>query len=182
MAKVLVIAGCGELRHAATTWVLAEAVSARRGAVIAAVVTVATGVLFLLPLIAGVDSGAPRWLAPYLRALGPTAERTAGAGNRERLRAAGRGAHAQLAVGVLLVAALTCGAMLANLLWVAPNANQAFREVVVAASSRGDDEHAGAGRPDATHRDRVGRPRTLGRVGRPAYLAPAAGAAAGVTG
>ncbi|HEV8397178.1 MAG TPA: LptF/LptG family permease [Vicinamibacterales bacterium] len=134
--KVMIIGLCGELRSAAT-WEREEATRARRGAWVALGIIIVSTVLLELPLLRSMSSTVlgvgervrmATYLAPSTLALSAplgfavaTAWALHGAARRRKVAAA-----------ALLAAALTAPAMFANLGWVTPDANQAFRETVLA--------------------------------------------------
>jgi lipopolysaccharide export LptBFGC system permease protein LptF len=131
VVKVLVIAICGDLRVAATTWTSGEAASARRGAVIALAVTTAATAVLTIPVIEQMpeaDLGLVVYVVPSALPLSlPLGLAIASAW---MLHAAVR--TRKVAAAMLLAALLTSTALLVNFEWVIPDANQAFRALVVA--------------------------------------------------
>ena len=126
VVKVLLIATCGDLRQAATTWTLDEACSAWRGALIALAVTAAGTALFTGYILE--DLGLAQYLVPSALPLSvPLGLAIASAW---MLHAAVR--TRKVAAALLITGGLISAAMFVNLEWVVPDANQAFRTTVMA--------------------------------------------------
>lgn len=126
VVKVLLIATCGDLRQAATTWTPDEACSARRGALIALAVTAAGTALFTGYILE--DLGLAQYLVPSALPLSvPLGLAIASAW---MLHAAVR--TRKVAAALLITAVLASASMFVNFEWVIPDANQAFRATVYA--------------------------------------------------
>jgi hypothetical protein len=131
VVKVLAIAACGDLRHAATTWTPTEAASTRRGALIALAVTTAATAFLTIPVMEQFPE-ADLGLAPYVvpSALPLSIPLGLAVASAWMLHAAVR--TRKVAAVTLLTAALTSAAMFANFERVIPATNQAFRTMVMA--------------------------------------------------
>jgi hypothetical protein len=131
IAKVLPIAVCGDLWVEASIWQPEERAGARRGALVAIVTTVIATAL-LVALLVG-DKESPDWplLGLYLTpsTLAVTAPLGLVLGVAWSFHGAAR--TRKLAVAAMAVAALSSVATYANLGWLTPEANQAYREASV---------------------------------------------------
>jgi len=131
VVKVLLIATCGDFRQGATTWTPDEVASTRRGALIALAVTTAAIAFFTIPVVEQMPE-ADLGLTPYIvpSALPLSLPLGLAVASAWMLHAAVR--TRKVAAVTLLTAALTSAAMFVNLEWVTPDANQAFRTLVLA--------------------------------------------------
>ena len=126
IAKVLAIAVGGDLRAEASTWQPEERAAARRAVLVAFVATaVATAAFVALPISTGPDWAVlGLYLAPSVLPI------TVPLGLMLAIAWTLHGAARtrKLAVAGMVVAALCSIAMFANLGWLTPEANQAYRE------------------------------------------------------
>jgi hypothetical protein len=128
VVKVLVIATCGDLRLAATTWTPGEAASARRGALVALAVTAAGTPLFTGHIFG--DLGLAEYLYLVPSALPLSVPLGLAIASAWMLHAAVR--TRKVAAALLITGGLMSAAMFVNLEWVVPDANQAFRITAMA--------------------------------------------------
>jgi hypothetical protein len=132
VAKVLVIAACGEFRQHATTWERHEVAGVVRAALIAGgTISVAT-LLLALPFIVQSSYPNPGWLAVYLIPSTLPVSVPLGFAVATAWALHGAARTRRVASVVLFTAALTSAAMFVNMVRVVPDANQAFREAVAA--------------------------------------------------
>jgi lipopolysaccharide export LptBFGC system permease protein LptF len=135
IAKVLAIAAGGDLRRSATTWERDEARGARQGAWVALAIVTVTTVLLELPLLGSLSVGTgvgerfqlATYLAPSTLAL--TVPLGFAIATGWALHGAAR--TRKVAAVALVTAALMFPLMFANLAWLTPDANQAFRVAVI---------------------------------------------------
>ena len=132
VTKVFVIAVCGDVLHGATTWDRDEAAAARRGALVAALVTTVASVLLLAPPLTRLNLIDPVRLAAYVVPSTLPLSVPLGLAIATAWVLHGAARTRKVAGVVLLTAAMTTAAMFANMAWLTPNANQAFREAVMA--------------------------------------------------
>ena len=132
LAKVLVIAACGDLRQTATTWERHEASGVLRAALVAGGVISVASLLLALPFIVQSSYPNPGWLALYLIPSTLPLSVPLGLAVATAWALHGAARTRKVASVVLLTAALTSAAMFVNMVWVIPDANQAFREAVAA--------------------------------------------------
>ena len=131
IAKVLVIGGCGDLRAQLRSWQPAERAGARGGVRVGLViVAMATAFLEVPHLANHMDLSV--WPSLYLipQALPLSVPFGLAVAAAWTLRGAAR--TRKLAAAVLWVAAMASAVMFANLNWLVPEANQAFRVHMVA--------------------------------------------------
>jgi lipopolysaccharide export LptBFGC system permease protein LptF len=152
IVKVLAIGLCGDARRSVATWEHGEAAIMRRGMWVAVAIIGAATAVFELPLLTSMYSIDPSvgervrlatYLAPSTLAL--TVPLGLGIATAWVLHGAARGR--KVAIVALFAAAAMSVAMFANLAWLTPDANQAFREEVMAhhdppspSPARGDGE------------------------------------------
>ena len=131
VAKVLVIATCGDLWQGATTWTPGEVASTRRAALIALAVTTAATAFFTMPFLEQMpepDLGLAPYLVPSMLPVSlPLGLAVASAWT---LHAAVR--TRKVATVLLIAAVLLSAGMFVNFEWIIPDANQAFRATVYA--------------------------------------------------
>jgi len=136
LVKVLVIAVCGDVRAGAATTERAEVAGTRRGAWVALGVTlVATALLELPPLQSfaiEIDIGERLRMATYLVPSTLPLSIPLGLAVATAWILHGPARTRRVAGVALVTAALTSLGMFGNLAWVTPDANQAFRETVMA--------------------------------------------------
>lgn len=133
IVKVLVIAACGDLRADASTWQPEERAGARHGAFVAIItIVVTTGLLVAMALLSMGITGDWMQLATYMvpSSLALTIPLGLVLGVAWMCHGAAR--TRRLAVGVVVFAALCSVATFANLAWLTPEANQAYRKIVFA--------------------------------------------------
>jgi lipopolysaccharide export LptBFGC system permease protein LptF len=136
IAKVLALAVCGDLRAEACTWQPEERAGARRGARVTIVGTMIATALLVAMQVRG--TGSPDWallslyLTPSTLALSVPFGLVLGVAWTFHGDARTR----KLAVAAMAVTALCSGAMFANLGWLTPEANQAYRQTRVAREFR----------------------------------------------
>ena len=166
VAKVLVIAACGDLRQSAATWERHEVAGALRAALIAGGVISVASLLLALPFIVQTSYPDPGWLAMYLIPSTLPLSVPLGLAVATAWALHGAARTRRVASVMLLTAALTSAAMFVNMLWVIPDANQAFREGVIAQFNpagptppRGDNELSLSELHDRLERARAGDPR-----------------------
>ena len=128
MAKVLVIAGCGDLGAGIVTWQPEERAGARAGAWVALIVVSVLTALFVSLPLARLD--ASLWLSIYLipQALPLSVPFGLAVAVASMLR--GAALTRKLAAAVLVAGALASVGMFANFSWLIPESNQRFREMV----------------------------------------------------
>jgi lipopolysaccharide export LptBFGC system permease protein LptF len=138
LAKVLLIAIAGDLRAGGAAWDHEESVRARRGVWLAAGITIAATILLELPFFAMADSdagpGGHMRMALYLTPSALPLSLPLGLAVASGWILHGRARTRKVATAALLASLLTSAAMFVNIGWVAPDANQAFREAAWAQS------------------------------------------------
>ena len=132
LAKVLVIAAWGDLRQSAATWERHEITGALGAALIAGAVISVASLLLALPFILQTSYPDPGWLSVYLIPSTLPLSVPLGLAVATAWALHGAARTRKVASVVLLTAALTSAAMFVNMVWVIPDANQAFREAVAA--------------------------------------------------
>jgi lipopolysaccharide export LptBFGC system permease protein LptF len=132
VAKVLGIAGWGELGDALHSWEPAERAAARRGARVACAAVVGLTVLLMLPIFISLNESLSPTLALYL--VPSTLALSLPFGCALGIAWAFNGAmrRRKLAVCALALAFICSAAMVANIAWLVPEANQSFRQHVFA--------------------------------------------------
>ena len=126
IAKVFAIAAVGDLRNEASSWQPEERAGARRGVFVAIVTTViATAAFVAMPV-----SGSQDWALLGLYLTPSTLAMTVPLGLMLGVARTfhGTARTRKLAAAAIVLAALCSIAMFANLGWLTPEANQAYRE------------------------------------------------------
>jgi len=128
IAKVLGVAGCGELGDALHGWESAERAAARRGAWVACTAFVGLTVLLGIPIFISLNESWSLTPALYLvpSALPLSLPFGWALGIAWAFHGAGR--TRKLAVCALALAFICSAGMFANIAWLLPEANQAFRQ------------------------------------------------------
>ena len=126
IAKVLVIGGCGDFRAELRSWQPAERAGARGGAWVGLVIIALATALLEVPLLTRMDVSA--WLSIYLIPQALPLSVPLGLAVAVAWTLCGVARTRKLAAAALVVAALAAATMFANVAWVLPEANQAFRQ------------------------------------------------------
>jgi hypothetical protein len=149
MAKILGIAGCGELADVLHDWQPAERVAARHGVWVACAGVVALTILLEAFQLNGLDESLSTFLALYLVPSVLPLSLPFGCALGIAWSFHGAGHTRKLAVCGLALAFICSAGMFANIAWLLPEANQAFRQIafarrVAAASQPGPASPPGA--------------------------------------
>jgi hypothetical protein len=133
IAKVLAIAVCGDLWVEAVTWQAEERAGARRGGLVAIAATVIGTALFVAMQVQVRGTVSPDWALLSLYLTPSTLALTVPPGLVLGVAWTFHGAARtrKLAVAAMVVTVLCSAAMFANLGWLTPEANQAYRETIV---------------------------------------------------
>lgn len=126
IAKVLVIAACGDLWAEASTWQPTERASARRGLLAALLTTTVTTALLIATFDRAIQTNWRLWgyLVPSMLTVALPLGLLVGAAWTVH----GAGRTRKLAAGCVVAAVLCSIAMYGNVSWLTPESNQAFRE------------------------------------------------------
>jgi len=126
IAKVLVIAACGDLWAEASAWQPAERASARRGLLVALLTTAVATVLLVATFDSGIQTNWRLWgyLVPSMLTVALPLGLLIGSAWTFH----GGGRTRKLAAGCVVAAVLCSIAMYGNVSWLTPESNQTFRE------------------------------------------------------